>query len=510
MAVDSTINGRWVDDQGFVRTASGYVISGQGATGSQLDWQRNPDPAYQAAQEEKKAANLAWNTGPDGRIEVYKRTGVDLGKRPSDVSGVSAGDYYGSGAYSGGTTGGSSEIDELTRLLQKLAGAKNSYLSFDEAQQRASSELNPMYEDASARLSTALNADMERRGIYNSPLASGIMTEKQGLLSNEQVAAISERANQLIQNDQTLTLQEKQMQMNTLNALLSSLIGRESNLANIALKEGELLGTYKGQQTLASKAFDLQSATQRLNDALSTVQSLGKVTTQEQADLLGVPVGTPSWQAQNAVAQRQQELQMFNQEMAFKQSSQALQNQTQAANELMANFSKDMTIWETTGRAPDTQALRAYGIVPGTPWSDSAAQSAQRKLEETQAQIGLIQAEEELQFQNRATNFMSLYSVTRGVAEAALLIIDQVNSLADAQKLVNSQKSVLTQEGVNITTLLEALNKYYGQSTTYGGSSTGSTGTVDRSGSWSLNGEPFNWNDWFYQNFGRPNWPADQ
>ena len=381
-----------------------------------------------------------------------------------------------------------SEIDNLIGLLTQLGQQPIQRMSFEEAQRRAGSELNPMYEDAARRLMQGLNADMEQRGIYNSPLASGIMAEKQGQLSNEQIRAIAERANALIRNDAEMSLQEKQLHSNTLNALLSSLIGRESNLANItgyyrgnptlarqqyetntALQEGALTGTYQGQQTLAGKTFDLQASTQALNNALNTVESLGQVTTQEQADLLGVPVGTPSWQAREAAERRTQELQMFNQEMALKRQSNALQAEANRQSQLLADFNKDMTIWETTGKAPNTEAMRYYGITPGTPFSQEAKQSLAEKVQEIQDRIQLIAAEEELQFQNRATNFMKAYGVTRGVALSALIIIDQASTFKEAKKMVNDQKSDLIAEGINITSLETVLKKYFDTSSTYGG-----------------------------------------
>jgi hypothetical protein len=383
-----------------------------------------------------------------------------------------------------------SEVDTIIDLLTQLGQSSIPRMSFAEAQQRAGSELNPMYEDAAMKLMQGLNADMEQRGIYNSPLASGIMTEKQGQLSNEQIQAIAQRANTLIQNDAEMSLQEKQLRSSTLGNLLSSLIGRETNLANItgtyqgqptfanqqfqtetALREGELTGTYNGTQTLAGRAFDLQASTQALNNALNTVENLGQVTTQAQADLLGVPIGTPSWQARNAAEQRQQELYMFNQEMGLKRQSNALAAQANAASKLLADFNKDMIIWETTGKAPDTEAMRHYGIAPGTPFSGEAARSVSEKLQETQDQINLIGAEEELQFQNRATNFMKSYGVTRGVAEAALLIVDQSADYETASAMVKNQKTALQNEGINITNLETALKKYFDTSSTYGGTS---------------------------------------
>jgi len=377
-------------------------------------------------------------------------------------------------------------VDSVIELLTQLATQKSSYLNYDEASGRAADELNPLYNTASKQLAAGLNSDMEQRGIYNSPLASGIMTEKQGLLSNEQISAISERANQLVQNDQELTLQEKRLKSNTLSSLLSSLIGRETNIADLTgyyngqetldrekyntdtdLAEGDLTGNYNGQETLASKTFNLQSETSRLNNALNAVSTVGTVTTQEQADLLGVPIGTSSWQAKEAAASRAQELQMFNKEMSYKSASLSIQRASSSASDLLAAFNKDMIIWEQTGKSPNTEAMAHYGIAPGTPWSADSSQTAQEKLEETNAELELIGAEEELNFQGRATNFMNTYGTSRNISEAALVIIDQAGDYTTASKIAKANKTALSQEGINLTSVDSVLKKYYSISELY-------------------------------------------
>lgn len=369
-------------------------------------------------------------------------------------------------------------VDSIIDLLTELANEPTRGMSFEEAQRRAREELDPMYSDAARALAYGLDADMERRGLFNSPLAAGIMTEKQGQLSNDQIAAIAQRANQLIKNDQEMSLQEKQLRSNTLNSLLSSLIGREANIADFTgyyggqptlanqkfqtekeFGEAELTGNYKGQPTMASKAFDLQTRISQITNALNQVSAFGKVTTQEQADLLGVPVGTPSWQAQNAAAERQQEMQMFEREMSYRYSSLSIQNAAKSAQDMLDNFNKDMTIWQVTGLSPDTEAMRYYGITPGTPWSES--QSAVDRLAEAQAELELIYAEEELLFQNRATDFMNTYGIPRNVAEAAIVIIDQAADYNSAYQIANANKSILQQENVNFATINDILRRYY-------------------------------------------------
>lgn len=369
-------------------------------------------------------------------------------------------------------------VDSIIDLLTELANEPTRRMSFEEAQRRAREELDPMYADAARALAYGLDADMERRGLFNSPLAAGIMTEKQGQLSNDQIAAIAQRANQLIKDDREMSLQEKQLRSNTLNSLLSSLIGREANIADFTgyyggqptlanqkfqtekeFGEAELTGYYRGQPTMASKALDIQARISQITNALNQVNAFGKVTTQEQADLLGVPVGTPSWQAQNAAAERQQEMQMFEREMSYRYSSLSIQNAAKSAQDMLDNFNKDMTIWQVTGLSPDTEAMRYYGITPGTPWSES--QSAVDRLADAQAELELIYAEEELLFQNRATDFMNTYGVPRNVAEAAIIIIDQAADYNSAYQIANANKSILQQENVNFATINDILRRYY-------------------------------------------------
>lgn len=369
-------------------------------------------------------------------------------------------------------------VDSIIDLLTELANEPTRRMSFEEAQRRAREELDPMYADAARALAYGLDADMERRGLFNSPLAAGIMTEKQGQLSNDQIAAIAQRANQLIKDDREMSLQEKQLRSNTLNSLLSSLIGREANIAEFTgyyggqptlanqkfqtekeFGEAELTGYYRGQPTMASKALDIQARISQITNALNQVNAFGKVTTQEQADLLGVPVGTPSWQAQNAAAERQQEMQMFEREMSYRYSSLSIQNAAKSAQDMLDNFNKDMTIWQVTGLSPDTEAMRYYGITPGTPWSES--QSAVDRLADAQAELELIYAEEELLFQNRATDFMNTYGVPRNVAEAAIIIIDQAADYNSAYQIANANKSILQQENVNFATINDILRRYY-------------------------------------------------
>lgn len=394
----------------------------------------------------------------------------------------------------------SQQIQQLTDLLKQLGSSGINKMSFNEAQTRAESELNPMYNNAKVTLTDELNKDMERRGIYNSPLASGIMTEKQGSLSNEQAAAIANRANTLIQNDAELSLQEKQLQSTTINNLLSQLIGKQISTAELTgylngqntldrdkydtdtkLQEGQLTGKYNGQDTLA--------ATQtKISSILSAVEMAGKVSTQEQADLLGVPIGTATQAAKQAAAELQESIRQFNAEMNYKQASLAASISATSASSNAQKFANAMQVWQTTGSAP-AGILQQYGVSEGTEFSSEYLRSAQGKLEELQAQAELYDAEAEIQFQNRVSSFMKTTGIIdRTSAEGALLAIDATSDAASAKKYANANKSTLINGGANISVVNDAIDKHYGVSnkvnyfTSVGSSTTGNSNTFKGAG----------------------------
>ena len=120
------------------------------------------------------------------------------------------------------------------------------------------------------------------------------MTEKQGQLSNSQASAIAQRANEIIQNNQELSLQDKQLQSSTLSSLLSSLVGRESNIADLTgyyngqptlardqyntgteLDQAALTGNYQGEPTLDAMQLKINQTNQTINNALSAVELTG-------------------------------------------------------------------------------------------------------------------------------------------------------------------------------------------------------------------------------------------
>lgn len=364
------------------------------------------------------------------------------------------------------------QIQNLIKTLQGLGTNGISTMDYSDAQSQAASQLNPQYSQAAKTLSNSLDLDMEKRGIYNSPLASGIMTEKQSQLSDEKAQAIATLASTIQQNNNSLSLQQAQLQSDTLSNLLSQLIGKQVSTAeltgkyngtntlardqyetNTKLSEADLTGKYNGQDTLAA-------TNQKISQALSSVELLGKVTTQDQAKILGVPVGTATQAARQAAAELQENIRQFNADYSLKKAQLAASSAATAASNNAQKFSNAMQVWETTGSAP-AGILQQYGVTAGTPFSSEYARSAQGKLDEINAQVQINTAEEELQFQNRATNFMKNYGVDRNTAETCLLTINNATNISDAKKYLSANSSTIASSGVNITTATNALNKYY-------------------------------------------------
>jgi hypothetical protein len=138
---------------------------------------------------------------------------------------------------------------------------------------------------------------------------------------------------------------------------------------NRSLQEGQLTGYYNGGTTLARDQYGSDTAYQNsqialaerelaLKSALERVQSMGKVTTQEDANLLGVPIGTPSAQASQAAAELAQRLQIAK-----------ISAQGTSTQQSTARINQLLDIWKINGAAPP--GLESFGIQPGTQYKDA-------------------------------------------------------------------------------------------------------------------------------------------
>jgi hypothetical protein len=308
-----------------------------------------------------------------------------------------------------------SETDPLVEMLRRMIEEQDmprfDHMDYEDARQQAADELNPQYDTAKKDLMYQTDIDLEKRGIYNSPLAAGIMAERTSDFEAGRMGAIAQRAGQIssesqknAQAQQALYLQERGQRMDALAGLLQTLSSRELSTAqltgvlngiktlaaqqteadikfkeasmtgiyngkptldaqNLELAIANITGDYKGMQTLASKKFAADYAMTILQSAIARAEIAGKVTTQEDAEILGVPINTPTWKASEAAKER-----------ALRYQLQSMQTSVARASIRSDEFREAIAIWEQTGKAPDSAILKEYGVVPGTDWKLTPAE----------------------------------------------------------------------------------------------------------------------------------------
>jgi hypothetical protein len=197
------------------------------------------------------------------------------------------------------------------------------------------------------------------------------------------------------------------------------------------------LGVGLGTQTLAGQQ-------QALESALARAQQFGRVTTQADADILGVKVGASTFEAQNAAANRAQQLKI----------AQA----SQTSSETTATLNKDLTMWELTGKAPDSAALKAYGVQPGTPWTGTTADQAQKIKD----QVVIDADKEEKDRLAKAAEYKTKYGLKDdNTAEAAAIIFESVSDRNSALTKINTNEKQLIADGVDVTALRRMVDTLY-------------------------------------------------
>ncbi len=206
------------------------------------------------------------------------------------------------------------------------------------------------------------------------------------------------------------------------------------------------LGVGLGTQTMAGQQ-------QALEGALARAQLNGKVTTQADADLLGVKIGASTFEAQNAAANRAMEWRIASGNME-------VQREANATTKTFQNFTKDLQAWELTGKAPDTPALRAYGIQPGTPWqgtpTDIINKAKADEVVNQQKQVYLGKAI------NVYTNqLVNTAKIDTNTAEAIATLIYNNPNQATGMALFNANKQALQDDKVNVAKMEEILNNLY-------------------------------------------------
>lgn len=467
---------------------------------------------------------------------------------------------------------------QITELVGKINGELNAptptfnVISYDDALKQAMAELKPKYDEGAVKLTNSTNGDLEFRGIFNSPMASQIMAERQAKLENERQAAYAERAAQIVAEsraqatgDKNFYLQNRTSRLDSLGTLLNTLSNRETtkgqltgilngiktlakqeleanttkmnNDANIDagklsldnkkfmsdrelaiaklmgsldnkdtldkiladrdynLKEGLAIGIVNGQDTLENKKLKLEALNAKVENAMKRAQTFGKITDETDAMILGVPVGTPTAEADIAAKKLAADIKIANDRIASEEKMNTENNQSRermntvdnqtrermnsadiasreriSANEIasraslaasdndMKNFSKDVEVWKMTGKAPDSAALRKYGIAPGTAYTGTAEEQIQAIKAE-----GLKADEAKRKdLQGRIDSAKKDYGITDdNTAEATAMILTNPDRNSAIKKL-NENVEQLQKEGVDISLIKKAIDSKYG------------------------------------------------
>lgn len=292
-------------------------------------------------------------------------------------------------------------IDELVEKLNRRLNSPFEYdVENDPSYQAASRIVNKNAEMATQQALEEMNS----RGILNSTItsdrASQIQQDAKGHLDS------------LIPELQANAFTRYQASVSGLYNLLNTLINMDANNRQMGFNEYNAgiqnlsnLAQLTQNQINSNREYDLETQKLNLNRmqteieaALNRSSQFGRVTTATDAAILGVPVGTPTYEAEEAARERAHEVQIEKDRIAAQErmnnadiaSRERIASQDRAVqwarinNEnTLDNFSKDMQIWQATGKAPDTPAMKHYGIQPGTEWRMMNSE----KLNELKAKI---------------------------------------------------------------------------------------------------------------------------
>jgi len=131
-------------------------------------------------------------------------------------------------------------------------------------------------------------------------------------------------------------------------------------------------------------------------------------------------------------------------------------------------FEQDLKVWELTGKAPNTPAMKKYGVTPGTVWSTTILNEVEVYKQEQE----IKEVKEEKKFSEQATSYQdyfgnskagkqaSIPGMNASTAEAVAMLATNTDRNSALNKL-NANSKALEGEGVDITQLTKAINILY-------------------------------------------------
>lgn len=388
------------------------------------------------------------------------------------------------------------DIVNVLTQLKDLVNSENSY----------NYEQDPTYK-AAVELAKS-NASKATRDAEEELNARGLLTSSNAVNDLGQIQQNAQsQVNAIIPSVIQAAQQQRQGQVDNLSKLLGTLITRDTsnrqfdynadqgnitnlmNLANLTQAQQDsvlknimsgitanqgILDSNRNYEIEQSK-IELQKTKTKIDAALARTQEFGKVTTQEDADVLGIPVGSSNFAAIEAAANRQADMDKLQKQLdasAAESAADRASRERISSNELSAraaeraaqreqdSFNKDMKIWEMTGKAPDSVALKKYGVTAGTAWTGNALD----QMQGIKAEQAKTEYDKQKKFEQDVENTKQLFSDTMklddNTAEAIAMILTNDNRASAIAKF-NENKDALAKEGVDLATVEKAINIRY-------------------------------------------------
>ncbi len=197
---------------------------------------------------------------------------------------------------------------------------------------------------------------MNQRGILNSTIAGDRVAQIQQQNMTQTIPALIEKAYKMQEGE----------------------FGNLLNMLNAysGLEQQEYTRNRQAEQDrIAAEDRKITQEQKKIADAWTRVKNIGYVDNLASI-ALGIPVGTPSYEAQKAVQDRAQELQIAREDNAAAMA----RTQVSAARVGTGGYTPGqraddlMKVWHITGKAPS--GLEHLGVSPGTPYPGSKGATA--------------------------------------------------------------------------------------------------------------------------------------
>lgn len=226
----------------------------------------------------------------------------------------------------------------------------------------------------------------------------------------------------------------------------------------------------RADRTLENDSVRLEI--ESLNSAIQRTVAMGQVSP-EDADVIGVPAGTPSFQAKDAAARRMQELQIAQNDIASREkiaaennasqeriaynhdsTSKSIADKNNAASKVGNNYSTLLGIWEKQGKAP--KGLEAFGVPEGTPIGQNGLTPGQ-VLDQIKVDAARKMQADTAKRTAEIPGYQTSYGVDEQTAGAIYDVLQNPNREAALADLKHSSNDLRT-NGIDISKVQSAID----------------------------------------------------